>query len=95
MIIEIKVVPLSGKQEFVLDKTGILKCYLKSVPERNAANKELVKLLAQELKITQTEVQVVGGLISRKKKIKIENLTEEQFWQRLGFADAKEQKKLF
>jgi uncharacterized protein len=71
LIIEVKVVPNSGKQKIILDKSGQLKIYLKSLPERGLANLELVKLFAKECSFSQNEIEIVSGLSSRKKKIKI------------------------
>ena len=67
----IKVVPSSGRQALTLDKAGQLKCYLKSAPERGQANKELIKFLADMLRISQDAFRLVGGLTSRTKRIVI------------------------
>ena len=72
LIIEVKVIPSSGQQKWILDKSGQLKCYLKSPPEKGKANKELIKLLANALKCSQHEIEIISGLSSRKKKIKID-----------------------
>ncbi len=85
LIIEVKVVPSSGKSECKLDKSGRLKCYLKSPPERNEANNELVKLFAKALKLTQNEVEIVSGMTSRTKKLKIlKSITEDELLAHLG-----------
>ena len=68
----IKVAPSSGRQSFVVDKNGQLKCYLKSPPEKGLANKELIKILANALKVSQDAVTIVGGLTSRTKRILIQ-----------------------
>lgn len=72
LVIELKVVPSSGKQRCILDKAGILKCYLKNPPERGLANDELVKMVAKSLGIPQRDVSIITGAASRTKKIKIE-----------------------
>lgn len=74
LIAEIKVVPQSGKNEWVLDKSGKLKCYLKSPPERGLANKELIKILAQKLGVAQSAVELISGHTSRNKRVKIEGV---------------------
>lgn len=71
-ILDIKVVPSSGRTGFIVDKSGGLKCYLKSPPEKGKANQELVKTLAKALNIPQEKVTLVGGLASRSKRVKIE-----------------------
>lgn len=85
VIIEVKVVPSSGKSECKLDKSGRLKCYLKSPPERNEANNELVKLFAKALKLTQNEVEIIAGATSRTKKLKIsKSMTHDEVLEHLG-----------
>jgi len=70
-IFEVKVVPSSGCNKWVLDKSGRLKCYLKNQPEDGKANKELVQLIAKVLKITQSEVVIIAGATHRNKKIQV------------------------
>lgn len=72
LVISIKVIPSSGRQEWALDKAGELKCYLKSQPEKGLANKELIKFLAHGLRLTQVEIVILAGDKGRKKKIKID-----------------------
>jgi len=84
--IEIKVVPLSGRQELQVDGNGMIKCFLKSAPEKGKANKELIKLLAQKFDIVQRDLEIVSGLTDRKKRIRIlTSLTREEFFHKLGF----------
>lgn len=85
LMLDIKVVPSSGKSECKLDKNGTLKCYLKSPPENGKANKELVKMLAKAIGVPQEKVYIVSGEASRNKRIKIEqNITFEQLLVTLG-----------
>ncbi len=65
--LEIKVVPKSGKQALKLEKTGILKCYLKSPPEDGKANKELLQFLSKLTKTPQSSIAIIKGELSRLK----------------------------
>lgn len=65
MIAEVSVVPKSGRFQLSL-KEGKLKAYLKSAPEKNKANLELVKELSRLL---GCEVRLISGQKSRHKKI--------------------------
>lgn len=71
MIVEIKVVPSSGKSKFIIDKSGRLKCYLKSPAERGLANHELIQVLSKALKVPQNKITIVSGATSRNKKVEI------------------------
>jgi len=84
-ILEIKVIPRSGRNKWILDQTGILKCYLKRPPERGLANKELIKILAKALSIKQSDIQIVSGATGRKKRLKIAaNISFDQILSFLG-----------
>ncbi len=76
VIIEIKVVPSSGRLECKLEGTR-LKCFLKSAPEKGKANKELVSYLAKMLKLSARDITIIMGMASKVKRIKIE--TEKTF----------------
>ncbi len=76
MIIEIKVVPSSGRLGCKLEGER-LKCFLKSVPEKGKANKELISYLAKMLKLSVRDITIITGATSKLKRIKIE--TEKTF----------------
>jgi uncharacterized protein YggU (UPF0235/DUF167 family) len=82
----IKVVPQSGRCGFVWDqKQSVLKCFLKSAPEKNKANDELIMLIAQTLGISRAAVSIMGGAASRRKMICIEStLSQEHIFLLLG-----------
>ena len=85
LILEIKVVPSSGKQLCRLDASNALKCFLKSPPEKGKANGELIKLLSEKLNIAQAAVTIVSGAAARKKRVKIDtNLTFHDVCAKLG-----------
>ena len=85
--ISIKVTPSSGKQKIELDKSGQIKCFVKSPPENGKANTELVKFLSKSLAIPQDEIVIIQGATSRKKVVKIlATLSQEQILQKLGLA---------
>ncbi len=85
LTISIKVVPQAGKTGWVIDKSGTLKCFLKSPPERGKANQELVATIAKALRITQMAVMIIAGEISRNKKVVIDApITYEKFLDAIG-----------
>lgn len=85
LVVEIKVVPSSGRQQWIVDKGGALKCYLKSPPERGLANAELITILAKALGIPKNDLTILLGATGRKKTVKINKaLTFNELVQRLG-----------
>lgn len=86
LVVEVKVTPSSGRQAWVLEPSGQIKCFLKSPPEDGKANKELVTSLAKLLGLSASAVSILSGLQSRKKIIRIAvPMTYEQFLNKLGF----------
>jgi uncharacterized protein (TIGR00251 family) len=67
MIIKVKVHPSSGKRE-IAEKNGEYDVHLKSAPENNKANIELVKLLK---KYFNRPARIKSGLSSRNKIVEI------------------------
>ena len=87
LTIEIKVIPQSGKFALEMGNNNQLKCFLKSAPEKGAANKELIKGLSKFLKVPQNDIEIVAGLTFRNKVIKLHRaLTFGQFCEKLGLA---------
>ncbi len=69
-IIEVKVVPSSKKFKIVMDDSKErIKIYLTEPPEKNKANKELLKKLKN---IFKCEVKLLRGHTSSKKVIEID-----------------------
>ncbi len=77
LVIEVKVVPSSGKSACVRDKRGGIKCFLKSAPEQGKANAELVKLVAKIAGITSHDVEIIVGAMQRKKTIRMQTLLSQ------------------
>ncbi|MFH1787369.1 MAG: DUF167 domain-containing protein [archaeon] len=70
MKIDIKVKPNSGKQVVEKISNGDYRVFLKSTPENNKANVELVKLLNRYF---GKEVKIKSGFSSRRKIIEVED----------------------
>lgn len=86
-ILEIKVIPQSGRVAFIAEPSGRIRAYLKSPPVDGKANKELLKVLAKGLLIPVTDISIVTGLTSRIKRIRITgDLSFEEVVARLGLS---------
>lgn len=86
VILEIKVVPGAMSSKIISNELGIVTCYLKNQPEDGKANKELIEVLSDKLALPKACIQIVSGLTSRRKRIKIDRaLTLESIYHRLGF----------
>ena len=72
LTINIYVVPRSSKSAIVGIYNDCLKIKLKSPPVDNAANEELIRFLAEKLKISKSNIEILKGHNQKKKIIWIE-----------------------
>ncbi|OGI08465.1 MAG: YggU family protein [Candidatus Melainabacteria bacterium RIFCSPLOWO2_02_FULL_35_15] len=72
LAINIYVVPRSSKSEIIGIYNDSLKIKLKSPPVDNAANEELIRFLADKLKIPKKNIEITKGRNQKKKIISIE-----------------------
>lgn len=66
-LIKVKVIPNSSRME-LKEENGKLKLYLKSVPEKDKANSELLKFFKKKFNL---KVEIVSGKKSRDKILQI------------------------
>jgi len=57
---------------------GALKIDINAPPMRSKANKECVRFLAKELKISKSNIEIISGLKSRDKLVKIKGISKEK-----------------
>ena len=79
----VKVIPKASRSEIMGWESEELKVRLAAIPDKGEANTELVRLLADVLKIAKAKVQLVQGKTSRHKRICIMELSIEQIQERL------------
>jgi uncharacterized protein len=70
MEIKIKVITGAKKAEITEEK-GSLKVKLKSRPIKGKANEELIKLLAKKYAVSKSQIEIIKGLTSKNKLVKI------------------------
>lgn len=81
---EIRVVPRAAKTEIVGQMDGALKVRISAPPVDGAANAELVKLFAKTLGVARSNVEIVSGLASKAKLIRVMGVTAEAVRDALG-----------
>jgi len=80
--IKVKVVPRAKKNHISgIMEDGSLKVRVAAPPVDGKANRALIKLLADTLKIPKTDVAIISGLQSRNKTISIEGMSLEEYQQ--------------
>jgi uncharacterized protein (TIGR00251 family) len=73
-----KVKPKSSRRKIVIENDGGLKVFLHSPPEGGKANDELRKTLSCALRISQSSVEIVAGLKSKTKLLRISGIPQEE-----------------
>ena len=72
-----RVVPRASRSEIAGEFDGALRVRIAAAPVEGAANRELVRLLAKELKIAQSAIEIVSGSGSKNKTIRLSRLSPE------------------
>ncbi len=71
--ISLKIVPNSSKNDFVgMMADGNFKLKIQAVPEKNKANKAIIKLISKKLGISQSKIQIISGETQAKKLVSID-----------------------
>ena len=68
-----RVVPRASKSEIAGETDGALKVRIASPPVDGAANAELVKLLSKTFGVSKSDVEILTGVASKTKQVKITN----------------------
>lgn len=84
IIFTVRVVPRASKSEIVGELDGALKVRISSPPVDGAANAELIKLLAKTFDVSKSAVEIIGGQTSKRKQVKILNLSKANILQNLN-----------
>lgn len=71
MILNVHLVPSASKNEIVGWHDGALKIRIASPPVDGKANEELVRFLAKSLDLAPSEINIVGGHASKRKRVEI------------------------
>lgn len=82
-VLDVHVQPRAKSSEVVGFHGEAIKVRLRSPPVDGAANEELIRLLADLLKIDRRDVELVSGETSRRKRIRINGLGLNQIYRAL------------
>ena len=82
--IYVHVQPRAKRTEIVGMHGDAVKIRLQSPPIDGAANEELIQLLSKRLGVRRTDVELIGGVSSRRKRIRINGLTASDVHRTLG-----------
>ena len=78
VLIPLKVVPGASRSRLMGEWNGRLKIAVAAAPERGQANAAVVELMAKALGLRRSQVEIVGGLTSPLKMVRVEGLGIDQ-----------------
>jgi len=70
MIIQAKVIPKSS-QNLILQEDEIFKIKINTAPKKGKANNKVIELLSQHFKVPKSKIEIIKGLTSRSKIVRI------------------------
>ena len=85
-ILDVHVQPRAKKAEIVGMHGGAVKIRLQSPPVDGAANEELIRIVAKKLGLRRSDIELIGGVSSRRKRIRVNGLTVSDVLRALGVA---------
>lgn len=78
LILNVLIQPRASKAEIVGPQGEALKIRLTSPPVEGAANEQCRSLLSKVLKVPKKNIEIISGLKSRTKKLKISDLSRSE-----------------
>lgn len=84
VVIEVHVVPKASVTEIVGWEGEVLKVRVAAQPEKDKANRELIRFLAKKCGVAKSAVTLVAGDKSRMKRLHFEGLSKEALVAKLG-----------
>lgn len=77
LIIKIKIVPNSSKNDIILEE-GFIKVKITAQPIENKANKALIEYLSKQFKIPKTNIEIIKGETSKEKTLLLKTQDENK-----------------
>jgi len=75
---DIQVIPHASRAELVGAQNGALKIKVTAPPVEGAANEACIKLLAKELGLKKSQMEITSGAKSRKKTVMIKDINKAE-----------------
>lgn len=86
LIVRIKVVPNSSKNDLFMDGER-LRLKITAPPVENKANKFVCEFFSKSLKVPKTSIEIISGSLSKEKTLLIPNINEKEFKERFNLKD--------
>ena len=80
----VKIHPRAKKNSITGEVGGALKLALTAPPVDGAANRACVEYFSKSLKVPRSSVTIASGERNRRKVVRVQGVTAEQFWERIS-----------
>ncbi|MDD2807638.1 MAG: DUF167 domain-containing protein [Patescibacteria group bacterium] len=77
-IFEVTVITNAKQSKIVEEADHFLKVKLTAIPEKGKANTELIKILAKKFDVSKSQIEIVKGLTTKKKLVRIEFIKSQK-----------------
>lgn len=84
VILPVQAQPRARKNGLTGEHDGALKVAVTQAPEKGKANEAIIKVLADELDLRKSQLELLSGDTSTKKKILVRNITLDELAERLS-----------
>ncbi len=76
----VKVKPRAQRNTIVGVAGGVLRIHLTAPPDQGKANAALIELLSERLAVKRNQVEILTGLTSRNKVVRVAGITPDILW---------------
>lgn len=84
IIVKVKIVPGSSKNKIVGAYNNALKIAITAPPVEGKANKKCITYLAKFFDVAKLKIEIISGQTSKNKLIKIYDINQKDFLDKLG-----------
>ncbi|MBI1332375.1 MAG: DUF167 domain-containing protein [Armatimonadetes bacterium] len=78
----VTVQPKSSQNKIAVEEVGV-KVWVNAPPVDGEANEAVCRLVSKALRVAKSKIEIVRGISSREKTLRIEGLTEKEILERL------------
>lgn len=86
VVLAVKAQPGAGKNGIRGEQNGALKVSVTQVAEKGKANKSLIEVLAKELGLKRSQIELIAGETQPQKKFLIRGVTQDELKTRIAAA---------
>jgi len=83
IIVKVKIVPGSSKNKIIGAYNNALKISIAAPPVEGKANKKCIAYLAKYFDVVKSKIEIISGQTSKNKLIKIYNISQKEFLDKL------------